>query len=742
MKNLTNSKSEGIILILSDLLKQLSEKNNISEAFKEYYLLENTYVGLIKKQHFGSVITQNKLYSLMKNYYYQSNNVGIIKDRRIAEKKIKETFYSFLLSPSFAKIIGKLYSDESESMYELDKYSIIKGIHKTFYDKIIKTIYNTTSYNTIPNFLIYYDKKLLYSKINDIIKHQYLFNYTDKNQDKLEYKYLMKYFQIFSKNPNIVFDKDIFTEEFRIKLFKLIVLCNYKYLKINKIAYKQFNERIINYMILLKLGEHINKLNEEFNLIMKKEQKIIDEDLKILIENIKDELFPVKNSNLKINNIKNDESNKININNNENENKSKLNKKFLKLIFSLSVLFNRIIIIKSINNENKHKDDNKEENNKISININNINMNEDNNENIININNNKYEIKIISKLKCSSINRQFLLNILKVFEDEKSFIYNYMLDTYIYDEIIKKYTRNLFQKTRAKEKIIIANEEILEMIRQKESISEFFNNFYNENKSIFSQPKLTIGFIGNLFNKKIPNSIKTETGKELYYNINELKLIPIIKGDINSTQITIIIDGPLSTDIKLSSDTKELSHKDIFCSFFTNNIYTNSDFYLYDWQTINYNELSRIKKISKFFGKLLAYILVSREIFKFQTINLVGYSMGCNVIKYCLIEMNKINKNLNCDEIINNVVLICGSINLKTDKYQDIFDRIDGKIINIFSKVDSDLIQYNKNSIGLKELLISDKYQIINVDLSKKNIKQNEYLYQIPSILFQNNYLH
>ena len=738
MKNLTHSKSEGIILILSDLLKQLSEKNNISEALKEYYMLENTYIGLIKKQQFGSVITQNKLYSLMQNYYYYSNNAGIIKDRRIAEKSIKETFYSFLLSPSFATIIGKLYSDESESMYELDKYSIIKGIHKTFYDKIIKTIYNTTSYNTIPNFIIYYDKKLLYSKINDIIKHQYLFIYTDKNQDKIEYKYLMKYYHIFSKNPNLVFDKDIFTEEFRINIFKLIVLCNYKYLRDNKIAYNQFNERIINYMILLKLGEHINKLNEEFNLIMKKEQKIIDEDLKILIKNIKDELFPLKNLNLKLNNIKNDESNKINIINNDNENKSKLNKKFLKLIFSLSVLFNRIIIIKKINNENKSKDDIKEENN----NINNINMNDDNNENILNINNNKYEIKIISKLKCSSINRQFLLNILKVFEDEKSFLYNYMLDTYIYDDIIKKHTRNLFQKTRAKEKIIITYEEILEKIRQKESILECFNNFFNENKSIFTQPKLTIGFIGNLFNKKIPNSIKTETGKELYYNINELKLIPIIKGDINSTQITIVIDGPLSTDIKLSSDTKELSHKDIFCSFFTNNIYTNSDFYLYDWQTINYNELSRIKKISKFYGKLLAYILVSREIFKFQTINLVVYSMGCNFIKYCLIEMNKINKYLNCDEIINNVVFICGSSNIKTDKYPDIFERIAGKIINIFSKVDKDLIQYNKNSIGLKEFLFSDKYQIINVDLSKKNIKQNEYFYQIPDILFQNNYLH
>ena len=738
MKSLTNSKSEGIILILSDLLKQLSEKNNISEALKEYYMLENTYIGLIKKQHFGSVITQNKFYSLMNNYYYHSNKTGIIKERRIAEKKIKETFYSFLLNPSFETIVGKLYSDESESMYELDKYSIIKGIHKTFYDKIIKTIYNMTSYNIIPNFIIYYDKKLLYSKINDIIKHQYLFIYTDKNQDKIEYKYLMKYFQIFSKNPNIVFDKEIFDEEFRINIFKLIVLCNYKYLKNNKIAYNQFSERIINYMIILKLGEHINKLNEEFNLIMKKEQKVIDEDLKILIKNINDELFPVKNLNLKINNIKNDENNTINIINNDNENKSILNKKYLKLIFSLSVLFNRIIIIKNINNENKNKDNNKEENN----NINNINMNDDKNENIININNNKYEIKIISKLKCSSINRQFLINILKVFEDEKSFLYNYILDTYIYDDIIKKHTRNLFQKTRAKEKIIIAYEEILEEIRTKESLFKYFNNFYNENKSIFSQPKLTIGFIGNLFNKKIPNSIKTDAGKELYYNIKELKLVPLIKGDINSTQITIVIDGPLSTDIKLSSDTKELSHKDIFCSFFTNNIYTNSDFYLYDWQSINYNELSRIKKIAKFFGKLLAYIIVSREIFKFQTINLVGYSMGCNVIKYCLIEMNKINKNINCDEIINNVAFIGGSINLKLDKYPDIFERIAGKIINIFSKVDNDLIQYNKNSIGLKEISTSDKYQLINVDLSNKNIKQKEYLYQIPSILFQNNYLH
>ena len=729
MENLYNSKSEGIILILSDLLKQFSEKKDISEVLKEYYMLENTYIGLIKKQHFGSVITQNKLYSLMQIYYYNSNNQQILKDRRITEKNIKKVFYSFLLNPSFISIIGKLYADESETMYEMDKYSIIKGIHKTLYDKIIKTIQNTTPYNLVPNFMIYYDKKLLYSKINEHIKHQYLFNYTDKNQDKIEYKYLMKYFQSFSKNPNIIFDKDIFNEELRKKLFKIIILSNYKYLKNNKLAYNQFNERIINYMIILKLEENCKELNEEFEFILKKDQKIIDEELIKLKLEIKNELFVIQkyNGNDKLNNKK-DEENKINIINENNEYKTKLNKKFLKLIFSLSVLFNKIVIIKNKNIE-------KEQNNNIN-----------NNNNIININNTQYEIKIISKLKCSSINRQFLLNILNIFEDENAFLYNYMLDTYIYDDIIKKHTRNLFQKTRAKEKVIFNFEEIYDKIREKESIKECFSIFYEENKSIFTQPVITIGFFGNLFNKKIPNSIKTEMGKELNYNIKELKLIPIIKGEINSTQITIVIDGPLSTNIKLITNSKELSHKDIFCSFFSNNIYTNSDFYLYDWQSINYKEISRIKKISKFYGKLLAYIIISREIFTFQTINLIGYSMGCNIIKHCLIEINKINKKYNCFDIINNIIFIGGAVNLKMDKHHDIFEGVAGKIVNIFSKVDNNLIEYNKNSIGLNEIIIPkefiDKYQIINYDLTKKNINQNEYLYQLPNVLFLNGYLH
>ena len=54
--------------------------------------------------------------------------------------------------------------------------------------------------------------------------------------------------------------------------------------------------------------------------------------------------------------------------------------------------------------------------------------------------------------------------------------------------------------------------------------------------------------------------------------------------------------------------------------------------------------------------------------------------------------------------------------------------------------------EYNKNAIGLNPLETKNEYineyQIINVDLSIKSIKQNDYIYQIPTILFENYFLH
>ena len=56
----SKSKSEATILMLSESLKHISEKP-ISEAIKEYFLLETTYIGVIKKQKFHRKILNQSL---------------------------------------------------------------------------------------------------------------------------------------------------------------------------------------------------------------------------------------------------------------------------------------------------------------------------------------------------------------------------------------------------------------------------------------------------------------------------------------------------------------------------------------------------------------------------------------------------------------------------------------------------------------------------------------------------------
>ena len=217
-----------------------------------------------------------------------------------------------------------------------------------------------------------------------------------------------------------------------------------------------------------------------------------------------------------------------------------------------------------------------------------------------------------------------------------------------------------------------------------------------------------------------------------------MKLIPIINRKISSSQISIIIDGSIYDSIIFDSDEKRLSHKEIFNTFFSNNLYLNSDFYCYDWQSLNYKRKDDFKEVYIFYGKLLAYIIISKLFFQYQTINLIGQSTGCKIIKHCLIELQQLKNKLNIYDLINNIILIGGATHINIDKYPNIFDNITGKIVNIFSTKDHPLFQYKKTSVGLNELKAkkeyNDKYNIINIDLSKKYIKQEEYIFELPKI--------
>ena len=730
MDDKIKSRKEGFELMLKESLKKLSQKTDVISTFKDYFLIESTYLSIIKESQLNNQVTKYFLYTYLNEYYYLSDDEQIILSRKFYERKIKSIFYSYILSPNFIPLIDKLFGDEGESTFDTNKNSIMKGIHESLYDLIIKQIRNTMSLDIVPNFFLYYDKKVVNAKINDIIIYKYNFNFKEKSRRSIEYKYLESLFKNFLKEFKPLFDNNIFNEEIKIKLFKLMFLSNFNYIKRNDMYNKKFLDKFERYILIFQLkAKHQELFNEYLDLFQKTEDDIENDKNKIIKE-INEDLFPEKDN----------KKNMIVIHDSNNQEIKSLNKKYIKIIFSFSLIFNNIIAVVI-----KNKD---EPNGEITFKINN-------------------------KIRCSSIERQFLLNLLYVFKDKKSFIYNYLLETYIFDEITQKYNRHLYHKLKENEKVTLPYNSIINGMTagfsdnnitteqsiqiQQENINnkmknmnleskKFLNSFidfYTKYQFIFEQKEMKIGLIGSLFNKKIPLYIDTPMGKMVNYCIHNLKLIPIVCRKISSFQVTIIIDGSISPEIIFESNEKILSHKGRLCNFFTNCSYLNGDFYCYDWQSLNYINKSDFKEVATFYGILLAYIIISKLFFQFQTINLIGYSTGCKVIKSCLLQMYNLKNTLNIYDIINNVILIGGASHFNMNKHPYLFDNICGKIINIFSSKDEDLFKYKKNAVGLSELKIQNddknkyKYDIINIDLSKKFIKQDEYMMELPKILIK-----
>ena len=728
MEEKIKCRTEGLQVMLKESLQKLSKNENLPVAFKEYFLIEQSYSSLINKSQLDQQINKQQLISLLYEYYYKSTDQNMILLRRKYEKNIKDIFYSFVLTPNFVTLIDKLFGDEGESSFDINKNSIMKGVHASFYNLIIKTIRNSLSLSEVPNFLLYYDKKLINGKINDLIIYKYNFDFNDKEKKSIEFKYLENLFKSFNKDCKPIFDNSTFSLEFRMALFKLMFLANYKFIKKNELYNKKFLDKFERYILLLKLKEKNKELLDLYNNTIKKNYEEIEKDLNDVILEVRKDLFMKKEN-------KNKNDNVIIVHDDKNKEIKNLNKKYLKFIFALSMMFNNIISV--------IKKNIKEGEEEISYKLNN-------------------------KIKCSSIERQFLLNILHIFKQEKSYIYNSLLETYIFEEATNKYNRHLYHKTREEDRIVIPYTSIINGMMAKYSeentkdnqnntdnnkinenktknkneeqqkfINEF-TNFYKTYKVIFEQKEIKKGFLSSIFNKKMPIYVDTNEGKMVNYAIFNLKLIPIINRKISSSQISIIVDGSIYDSIVFNSDEKHLSHKEIFYTFFNNSIFLNSDFYCYDWQCINYKAKEDFKEVSIFYGKLLAYIIVSKLFFQYQTINLIGQSTGCRIIKHCLLELQQLKKKLNVYDLINNVIMIGGATPLNMDKYPNIFDNVTGKIVNIFSKKDVNLFEYKKTAVGLNELKVKKEYEniynIVNIDLSNKFIKQEEYGFELPKI--------
>ena len=265
MEEKIKCRTEGLQLMLKESLQKLSKNENLSVVLKEYFLIEQSYSSLINKSQLDKQINKQQLISLLNEYYYKSNDENMILLRRKFEKNIKDIFYSFILTPNFVSLVDKLFGDEGESSFDINKNSIMKGVHASFYNLIIKTIRNSLSLSEIPNFLLYYDKKMINSKINDIIIYKYNFNFNEKEKKSIEFKYLENLYKSFSKDCKPIFDSNIFSLEFRISLFKLIVLTNHKFIKKNEMFNKKFLDKFERYILLLKLKDKDKELLDEYN---------------------------------------------------------------------------------------------------------------------------------------------------------------------------------------------------------------------------------------------------------------------------------------------------------------------------------------------------------------------------------------------------------------------------------------------------------------------------------------------
>ena len=648
--------------------KNLESLKDINEIIKKYFVLEEILITQIKILNNDSL--KDKIYNLLYKNFYKENDLKVLKEKSEYEKKVTKGFFDFYLIQDIEKEIKEIFYKEEGKEFGLEKKDILNRIQKTIFFEALNYTKNYINSDIIPNFLFYPVNNLLMFKIEEILINKFHFK-VEKDPFLLSehFEYLKTKYKELIEGKIEIFDKSIFDEEERILFFKILVLCNWKYINNSENNKKIFYNNLKKYITLLGLKEKINEIIGEFQTIIEIND---EEEIKSGIQLINDEIL------LKLNN----------------------REKFLFFIFSFSIMLNSLSLI------------NKKNENKMSF---------------------------LPKIKCSSKERQFLIHLLLNFNATEI---NYYLENDVYQNTLKFYTKILYDEKLEKKKIIYFDE-ILKLItdlaKKKNDenltlndlevnvISNFLGKFIQKKNEIFDfryALNLPIKIPLNLFSKtKTIHSF-------INYDISKLNLNPLNLSK-TSTQIYLIIEGVFSNKLL---NINSLSY------FLYKNKNANCDFYMYKWQTnINSSDYFYNKKVAKFYGKLLAYIIISRTIFKFQCINLIGFSFGCHVIKHCLIELNKIYSKIDNDDILNDVIFIGGATDLNMDKYPNILNNIGGRIINIFSENDELLKEYNEDSLGLKVLFNNSLYKtshsIININLSLKIVNQYDYLNEITRII-------
>lgn len=359
----------------------------------------------------------------------------------------------------------------------------------------------------------------------------------------------------------------------------------------------------------------------------------------------------------------------------------------------------------------------------------------------INDENSKNTIKFINKNV--SIDNPFLNKILK--NVLKGFYEycpnkNYEFETYInFINYFNNYI--ILNGTGEKENKKYDFSTIVNIIR-KSKLGKINEHLDILKEKMFKEDKKTLSkkLISIFNNKEFKNSI--------------INLIPLTKNRHSNT-ITILISGFLSQKDDINS-----------WKLFFNYDRNNSNYYLFRWPSSDVSTLIfkslififnaaklfiQCKNKAKFAGKILALILASNEEFNNCQINLVGFSLGCQVTKYCIKELEAIKGHR---VMINNVCFLAGATVMHEEKknlWRNIFrNNVGGRVINCFSRYDwvlENLFKFcvKKNPIGLNKMNIKDengKFDIVeDYDLSDLKLGHTEYRANFDKILKRINFL-
>ena len=588
---------------------------------------------------------------------------------KIIEKEIEKI--------SFNKIINETNENEISNFLS----SEINELNKKFYNYLSNDFKQR---NFFPNFLK--------SKYNKLIEDRFLtlasskgINILSKVFDTYKNETLKLFNKIFIKNEENMFFSKSKSDSYK-SYIDLIMLCNRQYFtdqNVLEVFFKYFN--YLYYIFNLDTLNENKDYNEiyQVNFVL---NKLIKENIEISEEESIKKLDSILNE----------------IGTNEN--------KILSIILCLTLIFNGIII-----KDKKTK--------------------------------NIYFISDTTKIITSAKMKVILNNSILPFEKylDVNEISDFCQSMLIYTILPEK--ENVSYNIREIKKLLtnIDNTENKDILIKKSTIKESIIETNKSEISILSK-KMFDPLLVNQQNK-LMNFIENITNISKDKNITSINL-ESLNPKIKSTHCIIFVSGFLSDNDDHIEEWENFAlniNKTNICYYYNwpsesinsvtqNSIFKVANFFLKNL-TVSQNQEQNVEfkpeeifvnssKKAKLCGKILALIIASKIFFEYQTISLIGFSLGTHVISNCIKMLYKINDKIKCDDIIKDVILIAGATSMehKEEHYAKMFDKIiNGKIINCWSNEDQILKELytfamKRNPIGYggKLNLKLDKFKSID----------------------------